>query len=228
MSSSGKDTDYLDTVFKALGHITRRRILRLLAQRPYYPYELSKALGFTSRVIIKHLEVLENARIVETEAGETSLGPERTYYKLRSGFGLSTTILPNSFAVHLRPHKTRITTIRARISIPKESYDVRAVRVLLQEIEKINRQISALEDRSLQLINQRGYYIRKIQEIMEECSWDDESCRLVRQHINPVAVDDRDTSEKPLEDVLNIFEERLSHSMKKDDLDDEGIQIDFE
>ncbi|MFW9931931.1 MAG: ArsR/SmtB family transcription factor [Candidatus Thorarchaeota archaeon] len=227
MSSSRKDADYLDTVFKALGHITRRRILRLLAQRPYYPYELSKALGYTSRVIIKHLEVLENAEIVETEAGETSLGPERTYYKLRSGFGLSTTILPNSFAVHLRPHETHITMIRSRISIPKQRYDVRAVRVLLQEIEKINRQISALEERSMQLVNQRGQYIRKIEEIMEECEWDDESCKLVRQHISPVAVDDTESTRKPLEKVLNTFEERLSNEEKEKN-DSQEIQIDFE
>jgi len=179
-------------------------------------------------VIIKHLEVLENAGIVATEAGETSLGPERTYYKLRSGFGLSTTILPDSFAVHLRPFEARITTIRARITVPKERYDVRAVRMLLQEIEKINQQIAALEEKSVQLVNQRGLYIRKIEEIMEECTWDDESCQLVRQHINPVAIDDSDTTDKPLEKVLNIFEKRFTDQEKENEPENQEISIEFE
>ncbi len=53
MSGQGREEqDDLDKVFKALGHITRRRILRLLAQNPRYPYEISKMLGLTSRVIL--------------------------------------------------------------------------------------------------------------------------------------------------------------------------------
>ncbi|MDF1540436.1 MAG: helix-turn-helix domain-containing protein, partial [Candidatus Thorarchaeota archaeon] len=88
IKTGSEEPDNLDRMFKALGHSTRRRILRLLAQKPRYPYELSKILGFTSRVVIKHLEVLQNVDIVTREAGESDLGPERTYYKLNSGFGL--------------------------------------------------------------------------------------------------------------------------------------------
>ncbi len=227
MKGSSRDSDYLDTIFKALGHITRRRILRLLAQRPHYPYELSKTLGFTSRVIIKHLEVLENAGIVETEAGERSLGPERTYYKLRAGFGLSTTILPNSFAVHLRPN-TRITTIRARISLPPVRNDVRAVKILLNELRKIDRQITALEEKRLQLMNHRGLIIQKIENIMENCSWDEESCRLIRSHINPVDTGNDVSDEKPIEKVLDIFEKRFSGKASKKKDDKQEVRIEFD
>ena len=68
----------------------------------------------------------------------------------------------------------------------------------------------------------------KIEEIMEKCDWDDKSCRLIRQHINPVAVDDRDLSEKPLEEVLNIFEERLSKEEKENKKDRQEVHIEFD
>ncbi|MHA1480518.1 MAG: ArsR/SmtB family transcription factor, partial [Candidatus Thorarchaeota archaeon] len=70
MSGHGREEqDDLDKVFKALGHITRRRILRLLAQNPRYPYEISKMLGLTSRVILKHLEALQQVGFVVKEPG---------------------------------------------------------------------------------------------------------------------------------------------------------------
>ena len=224
VSDARRDPDYLDTVFKALGHITRRQILRLLAQRPHYPYELSKRLGFTSRVIIKHLEVLENAGIVETEAGDTSLGPQRTYYKLRAGFGLSTTILPNSFIVQLRPHEARITRIRTQISVPEPRHDVQAVKVLLQELEKVNQQLSKLEEKSMNLARQRGLIIRKIEQIMDECDWDDKSCQLVRRHINPVIMDEDGPQKQPMEKVLDIFEKRFSEK----DEENQEVRIEFD
>lgn len=223
-----RSPDYLDSVFKALGHMTRRRILRLLAQRPYYPYELSKALGFTSRVIIKHLEVLENAGLVETEAGETSLGPERTYYRLRAGFGLSTTILPNSFIVHLRPQQHTITTIRTSVVMPKVRTDVAAVRLLLNELDQINTQMRSLEERRLKLANQRGQVIRRIEDIMQECHWDNESCKIVRKYINPIAVDDEDIGEDPLEKVMDIFEKRLGGEKSDKEKSKQQVHIEFD
>ena len=87
----------LDKVFKALGSVTRRRILQLLAQGARYPYELSKTLGLTQRGVFKHLEALQEAGLIERYHGESELGPDRVYYRLNARFGLSTTILPDVF-----------------------------------------------------------------------------------------------------------------------------------
>ncbi len=231
--SGSEKPDNLDRVFKALGHSTRRRILRLLAQEPRYPYELSKILGLTSRVVIKHLEVLQNVGIVSREAGESDLGPERTYYRLNTGFGLSTTILPNSFVVALRPQITRIH-VQQGFAIPQVPSDVRAVKYLLNELTKVNKRISEIQDESMRLANTRGQIIHRIEAIMQEFDWDEESCAAVRSRLNPVRIEGNIGKQIPSKDllaeVLTIFERLLdTHPKKmKDDNDSQEVPLDIE
>ena len=135
----------LDKVFKALGNVTRRRILQLLAQGARYPYELSKTLGLTQRGVFKHLEALQDAGLVEKYSGESELGPDRVYYRLNEKFGgLSTTILPNVFTVHFtsRGSTGRLLVPKGFI-VPEARPDVTAVKRLLSELGKVNRKLSA-------------------------------------------------------------------------------------
>ena len=228
MKSGPEEPDNLDKVFKALGHSTRRRVLRLLAQRPRYPYELSKILGLTSRVVIKHLEVLQNVDIVSREAGESDLGPERTYYRLNTGFGLSTTILPNSFVVALKPQVTRIH-VQHGFVIPQVPSDVRAVKLLLKELTKVNKRISGIQDENMRLANTRGQIIRKIEAIMQEYNWDEESCRAVRSRLNPIRIEGNIDKQIPskdlLEEVLAIFENLLGAHQKKKKQNDKSQEV---
>jgi hypothetical protein len=96
--------------------------------------------------------------------------------------------------------------------------------LLLQELEKVNQQLDKLEEKSMNLARQRGLIIRKIEEIMNECDWDDESCQLVRRHINPVIMDEEGTQEPSMEKVLDIFEKRFSET----DEDDQEVHIEFD
>ncbi|MHA2425641.1 MAG: ArsR/SmtB family transcription factor [Candidatus Thorarchaeota archaeon] len=222
--------DNLDRVFKALGHSTRRRILRLLAQKPRYPYELSKILGHTSRVVIKHLEVLQNVGIVSREAGESDLGPERTYYRLNKGFGLSTTILPNSFVVQLNPQVTRIKVQHGYV-VPQVRSDVRVVRQLLRELTKVNKRISVIHNESMELAHIRGQIIQRVETIMQEYQWDEKSCRAVRSRLNPVRIvgslDKQKSAKTLMDEVLGIFEKLLGAHKKPID-EEEEVTIDIE
>ena len=239
MSKRTEDTqeqpDNLDRVFKALGHSTRRRILRLLAQKPRYPYEIKKILGLdSSRVAIKHLEVLQSVGIVSKEdkiSGE--LGPGRTYYKLNRGFGLSTTILPNSFVVHLMPQVARVK-MPLGFAVPQVRSDVRAVRQLLQELTKVNKRITEMQNESMKLAHIRGQIIHRVEAIMQEYAWDEESCRAVRSRLNPVRIEgslDKQKSPKDLlDEVLAIFEKLLGAHVKPENVEDtdEEVTIDIE
>ncbi len=222
--------DNLDLVFKALGHSTRRRILRLLTQKPRYPYELSKILGLTSRVVIKHLEVLQNVGIVSREVGESDLGPERTYYRLNQGFGLSTTILPNSFIVQMMPQVTRIKVHHGFV-FPTERSDVRAVKQLLRELTKVNKRISEIQDESMELAHIRGQIIQRVEVIMQKYNWDEESCRAVRSRLNPIRIEGSLHKQKSpqdlMEEALDIFERLLGSPRKQKD-DDQEVTLDIE
>ena len=229
MSGRGREEqDDLDKVFKALGHITRRRILRLLAQNPRYPYEISKMLGLTSRVILKHLEALQQVGFVVKEPGESTQGPDRTYYRLNASFGLSTTILPNSFVIRLtqQRQKHRIAIPQGFI-VPEVSQDVKAVRVLLRELGKINKRLTLIDEERLRFASLRGQIIHKIEDIMTQCSWDPKSCQKVRQLINPIS-DDEHSIENPLKEALEAFEKLLTPVKKKKKDADDIVRIEFE
>lgn len=112
--------------------------------------------------------------------------------------------------------------------MPKVRTDVAAVRLLLNELDQINTQMRSLEERRLKLANQRGQVIRRIEDIMQECHWDNESCKIVRKYINPIAVDDEDIGEDPLEKVMDIFEKRLGGEKSDKEKSKQQVHIEFD
>jgi len=70
----------LDRTFSALSDPTRREILNRLAQRPASITELAEPFGMSLTGLKKHVQILEEARLVTTEkVGRTRqcrLGPE--------------------------------------------------------------------------------------------------------------------------------------------------------
>ncbi len=223
----------LDRVFKALGSETRRKILRMLSQSPSYPYQLAKDLELTSRGVFKHLEALREAGLVEREAGESEVGPDRVYYRLNTRFGLSTTVLPDAFAVRLirREAGGRIAIPRGFV-IPEARRDVAAVRELLRELGRVNQRLSHLDEERMRFSSLRGKIIRRIEDIMEACSWDDESCERVRSLIDPVRQSDTEESQfadswaQTVHEALRMFESLFANistrSERPDEPEDEG------
>lgn len=201
----------LDKVFKALGNVTRRRILQLLAQDARYPYELSKVLGSNYRGILKHLDALQEAGLVERFHGESELGPDRVYYRLNARFGLSTTILPDVFTVRLtRREKTSRILIPKGFFIPEARSDVTAVKRLLRELGKVNKRLVNIDEERMRFTSLRGKIIRKIEEIMDQSAWDEESCQKVRALIDPI----RQQALDPQEDSHDIWTETVKQTIR--------------
>jgi predicted transcriptional regulator len=200
----------LDKVFKALGNITRRRILQLLAQGARYPYELSKTLGLTQRGVFKHLEALQEAGLVERFHGESEVGPDRVYYRLNNRFGLSTTILPDVFTVRVtRQERTSRLLIPKGFIIPEARPDVAAIRRLLRELGKVNKRLLDIDEERLRFASLRGKIITKIEEIMDQADWDEESCQKVRALIDPM----RHQTEDPEQDPHDIWAETVKQTI---------------
>ncbi len=208
----------LDKVFKALGHTTRRRILRLLAQGRRYPYELSKLLDMNRRVVLKHLEALEDAGLVSHKAGASDVGPDRTYYTLTVSFGLSTTILPNSFVIRLSPGKTASLQIRSKPK-PREtrSVEVEEIRHLLDDLGRINRKLSELDEERMRYAYERGQVIARIEQILSDCSFDSDTCRELRSILNPVKRGIPETTDivrrtwaQSVNEILGLFDDFMN------------------
>lgn len=76
-----------------LGNANRRRILRLLAERPCYVTEISDFLGVSPKAVIDHLEKLETAGLVESRTDSK----RRKYFSIARHVRLEVTVSPYEF-----------------------------------------------------------------------------------------------------------------------------------
>jgi ArsR family transcriptional regulator len=76
-----------------LGNANRRRILRLLAERPCYVTEISDFLGVSPKAVIDHLRKLEEAGLIESRTDEK----RRKYFSIARHIRLEVTVSPYEF-----------------------------------------------------------------------------------------------------------------------------------
>jgi ArsR family transcriptional regulator len=76
-----------------LGNANRRRILRLLAERPCYVTEISEFLGVSPKAVIDHLRKLEEAGLVESRTDSK----RRKYFSISRHIRLEVTVSPYEF-----------------------------------------------------------------------------------------------------------------------------------
>jgi predicted transcriptional regulator len=212
----------MDKVFKALGHMTRRRILQLLAESPKYPYELAKILDLNRRVVLKHLEALEDAGLVQRESAEGSLGPDRVYYKVNVSFGLSTTVLPNTFSIRVaRVGELGVVPTVPEFAVPGAGTRFKVAGNLLAELEKVDRHIEDLDRDRMSLVSLRGQLINQIEAMMRESDRNQDDLERVRALLDPVSSDmwedESDGLElwsKAVKEILSVFESMMEDNNK--------------
>jgi len=76
-----------------LGNANRRRILRLLSQRPCYVTEISEYLGVSPKAVIDHLRKLKDAGLVESRTDDR----RRKYFSISRHVRLEVTVSPYEF-----------------------------------------------------------------------------------------------------------------------------------
>ena len=104
-----------------LGNANRRRILRLLAQKPCYVTEISEQLGVSPKAVIDHLRKLEDAGLVESRTDDR----RRKYFSISRHVSLEVTVSPYEFGTRSAyPSNSRIDVTSCRqVSIELESFD---------------------------------------------------------------------------------------------------------
>jgi len=76
-----------------LGNENRRRILRLLSQKPCYVTEISEYLGVSPKAVIDHLRKLETAGLIESRTDDQ----RRKYFHITRSLRLEVDVSPHSF-----------------------------------------------------------------------------------------------------------------------------------
>lgn len=90
-----------------LGNGNRRKILNLLASRPYYMSEIAEKLDVGAKAVLGHLELLMQAGMIEANVDEQ----RRKYFHITDNLHLEVFVSPYSFDVE-------VTTIA--LSTPRE------------------------------------------------------------------------------------------------------------
>ena len=76
-----------------LGNENRRRILRLLADKPCYVTEISEYLGVSPKAVIDHLRKLEEAGLIESTTDDR----RRKYFRISRSLRLEVSVSPYGF-----------------------------------------------------------------------------------------------------------------------------------
>ena len=132
-----------------LGNANRRRILRLLAQKPCYVTEISEFLGVSPKAVIDHLQKLEEAGLVESRIDER----RRKYFSIARHVRLEVTVSPYEFGTKSAyPASSRLDVTRCRhLSIelePESSVDfeddaaVGDLAQTLADLDSLERELS--------------------------------------------------------------------------------------
>lgn len=86
------------TLLDILGNENRRKIIKLLADRPCYVSEISGRLGVGPKAVISHLSLLEEAGLIEYSVDEQ----RRKYFNIANNMRLEVSVSPYAYTVSLQ------------------------------------------------------------------------------------------------------------------------------
>ncbi|MXR52750.1 metalloregulator ArsR/SmtB family transcription factor [Halovenus sp. WSH3] len=182
-----------------LGNANRRRILRLLAERPCYVTEISDFLGVSPKAVIDHLEKLEAAGLVESRTDSK----RRKYFSIARHVRLEVTVSPYEFGTKSAyPASSRLDITSCRqLSIDLEhdpetaDSGVTASEVEPDDVVSLTEALHDVEQLENELSLAQRWAQGKLTELREhlESVLDDEQSRLLADLLLALADDSADT-----------------------------------
>ena len=148
MFSAKKEEEF--NVFELLDFLSntnRRRILELLSAEDLYPFQISRILDVSPRIIKEYLNELEKLGLISLEKRDSDKGPQRTYASLNNAFSLIIDVAQNTFDVKYVPTTKTIGELshpevkkkKVMKQISKDIGEIRDnVRMKLEEIRIID------------------------------------------------------------------------------------------
>ncbi|MHA1530800.1 MAG: ArsR family transcriptional regulator [Candidatus Heimdallarchaeota archaeon] len=90
-----------DKIFLALKSNTRRKILSMLASEPMYLTQLAFNLNLGQQAIFRHLQLLEDAGLLDSDFKDAGQGAPRRYYQIARAVRVEVQISPEMFDIGL-------------------------------------------------------------------------------------------------------------------------------
>jgi ArsR family transcriptional regulator len=157
--------DELDLLLSVIENPTRWRILEALVREPHYPLQLSRELGMSQQIIMKHLKVLEDCRMVRSYPEESDQGgPMRKRYVPISGFTIIVDVGSGLFSVE--------STRREMEEDPDHQHEKaegeEGTDYLTERVMALRQELSVLDGQMDILRKKREEYIDQKQRLLDE------------------------------------------------------------
>ena len=157
--------DELDILLSVIENPTRRRILEALVREPHYPLQLSRELGMSQQIIMKHLKVLEDHRMVRSYPEESDQGgPMRKRYVPISGFTIMVDVGSGMFCVE----STRREMEEAPDHQRGRSEGEDGLQDLTERVMGLRSELSVLDAKMDELRKKREEFIDQKQRLLDE------------------------------------------------------------
>jgi ArsR family transcriptional regulator len=137
-----------------LGNENRRRILQLLSFRPFYFNEIAKRLDVGPKAVIDHLEMLENAGLIECYHAQG----RRKYFRIARKTILEVAVTPHSYGV--RAYRSEGVPQGA----PCNSKDLKDLQSEISQVEEkrkcLRSQMEEIEAKEMELKRKAAFAIQ--------------------------------------------------------------------
>jgi ArsR family transcriptional regulator len=144
-----------DKIFLALKSDTRRKILSMLASEPMYLTQLAFNLKLGQQAIFRHLQLLEEAGLLDSDFKDAGQGAPRRYYQIARAVRVEVQISPEMFDVGM------FDVPRIEITTPKEFPELAEIVTICAELGKTpnsKEKLSAYSD----LLKDLGKELNKV------------------------------------------------------------------
>jgi ArsR family transcriptional regulator len=122
-----------------LGNENRRSILRLLSQKPCYVTEISEYIGVSPKAVIDHLQMLEDAGLVESHVDDR----RRKYFHISRSLRLEVDVSPYTFGVKSSyPRRTTVSYEHVEINGVGEEEEVNDLFDRLERLKEVKNELS--------------------------------------------------------------------------------------
>jgi ArsR family transcriptional regulator len=210
--------DELDILLSVIENPTRRRILEALVREPHYPLQLSRELGMSQQIIMKHLKVLEEYRMVRCYPEESDQGgPMRKRYVPISGFTITVDVGQGLFRV-----ESSRRDMEESGEYPRERSDgdeglrdlTERVMALRSELSVLDGQLDDVRRRREELIDQKETLLDEAQRLVESSPLDYGQRHVVYEYIQHPDIDYRQLADylglrdDAVREILRPFQKR--------------------
>lgn len=140
-----------------LGNENRRNILELLSYKPCYVTEISEYISVSPKAVIDHLEMLEQAGLVESRVDDR----RRKYFSISRSLRLEVHVSPYTFGMRSAyPRRTKVSYEHVDINDVSEKEG--------SSLEELVSRLESLEEVEKELSIAQRHVQAQIEDVMEE------------------------------------------------------------